>query len=271
MKGLYSKATLESLKIQWKRHYYAKQGRDYDAEMLEEQQAKEKAKAELKTKKELEFEEKILAVVANKNITIFNAGRATWGGNWLWKINGKRASQKVVFGVIKYFLENQLYDTGATLLLDYYDGNSVLSSIGYMGDSEEICICKIEQAKKITWAEFDDKGKIEKIKYPYFVKTLYNDEDDFEFSDIENPSAETIATWQSENLIDRLSDFYMVDADAAAEVEVENAKMANLAVSDKLKAKIAEQKNKPRKSIIDWTTIDEDNEVITPKAEKKAA
>ena len=71
-------------------------------------------------------------------------------------------------------------------------------------------------------------------------------------------------------LIDCLDD-YLVDADAATQVEVENAKMANLAVSDKLRMKIAEQKNKPRKSIIDWTTIDEDNEVITPKAEKKAA
>ena len=67
-------------------------------------------------------------------------------------------------------------------------------------------------------------------------------------------------------LINCLEDYVV-----AAEVEVENAKMANLAVSDKLRMKIAEQKNKPRKSIIDWTTIDEDNEVITLKADKKAA
>ena len=74
-------------------------------------------------------------------------------------------------------------------------------------------------------------------------------------------------------LINCLED-YVVDVDAvdvAAEVEVENAKMANLAVSDKLRMKIAEQKNKPRKSIIDWTTIDEDNEVTTLKKCKVAA
>ena len=71
-------------------------------------------------------------------------------------------------------------------------------------------------------------------------------------------------------LINCLDD-YIVDAGAAAEVEVENAKMANLAVSDKLRMKIAEQKNKPRKSIIDWTTIDEDNEVTTLKKCKVAA
>ena len=71
-------------------------------------------------------------------------------------------------------------------------------------------------------------------------------------------------------LINCLDD-YIVDAGAAAEVEVENAKMANLAVSDKLKAKIAEQKNKPRKSIIDWTALDDDSEVTTLKKCKVAA
>ena len=74
-------------------------------------------------------------------------------------------------------------------------------------------------------------------------------------------------------LINCLED-YVVDVDAvdvAAEVEVENAKTANLVVSDKLKAKIAEQKNKPRKSIIDWTALDDDSEVTTLKKCKVAA